>query len=83
MNNNQVEPNDILVIDIEKMAGEASILVSYFAYGNGKELYSNIASTLGDESTKRLYSDDVTVQELNKCMETWSQEKENCSTHKM
>ena len=62
--NSQIEAEDILVISFEEMAGGASNLVSYLAYGNGKGLFSHIENLLGTEFTKELYSDNVSKERL-------------------
>ena len=62
--NSQIETEDILVDRFEEMAGGASNLVSYLAYGNGKGLFSQIENLLGNELTKELYSDNVSVERL-------------------
>lgn len=55
---------DILVHCFEKMAGGAKNLIQYFADGNGKGLYEELANILGEDNAKQLYFDNVNIERL-------------------
>ena len=64
MSVDKINSKDVMVFCFEEMAGGASSLMNYFAYGEGDKLYSKISEMLGEENTKELYSENVSIDRL-------------------
>lgn len=62
--NMKLDASDVMVSSFEKMAGGAENLVRYLVNGDGKALYNEISSVLGEENTSKLYQEDVSAERL-------------------
>ena len=85
MDESKINSKDVMVFCFEDMAGGAEKLMEYFTYGNGEKLYLEISQLLGEDNTRELYSDNVSVDRLLLSVQACKlkREQENNNTPKM